>query len=216
MAVATAIGLGIAAASAATSIGMSLKQSEDGRRRKEQAEQDLDNYGRQELKNAYANLSVPMEGYRMREEQIQQQTANMTDMLSMAGARGMTGGTMALMRQSQEGMSKIQADLEQSQFRVKQMIAGEEARIQGLRESREQQDIAGLGAELAAGRQQEQQGVVGAIKGAGAFATTAMTAGAKLGKDNTVDTQDTTIADPYADPYAGGVDPARGYGRYGQ
>lgn len=218
MATGTAIALGISAASAAASTGMAIHQAQKGRERQREAEQALDSYERQDLKNVYANLRVPMEGYRMREQEIQQQTANQAEMMSMAGARGMAG-TTALMMQSQMGMAAIQADLEQSQFRVKQMIASEEARIQGMQERREEQDLAGLGAERAAGAQQYQTGVAGAIKGVGALGTTVM--GAFAPTETTDPTIQTTKipeinTDPYGDPLGGGVNPATGYGRYGQ
>lgn len=182
MATGTAIALGISAATAAASTGMAIHQAQTGRERQRKAEEALDSYERQDLKNVYANLRVPMEGYRMREQEIQQQTANQAEMLSMAGARGMTG-TTALMMQSQMGMAAIQADLEQSQFRVKQMIASEEARIQGMQERREEQDLAGLGAERVAGSQQFQTGVAGAIKGVGALGSSLMGIGGGLGRE---------------------------------
>ncbi|MES1923223.1 hypothetical protein MHBO_004767 [Bonamia ostreae] len=120
------------------------------------------------------------------------------------------------------GMQALQADLEQSQFKVKQMIASEEARMQSMQESREQQDIAGLGAELAAGRSQYETGMAGAIKGVGAIGSTLM--GTQLpqgaastrtnyGSPTTIDPIQTGVdTSMYADPNIGGRIGASPYG----
>ena len=162
-----AIGLGISAASAAVNTGMSLSQASEGRRRQREAESDLDNYQRQQLTNAYANMNVPMEGYRMQQSGIQQNFADVAGSLAMTGARGVVGGSQALMSQTDLAMQKVRADLEESQMRIKSMVAEDEARIRGMQEAREQADITGLGQEIQAGRQQYYQGIEGATSSIG-------------------------------------------------
>jgi len=162
-----AIGLGIAAASTAASTGMALRQAHEGREMRREAEKDLSEYKRQQLQNVYAGMTVPMEGFRLREEQLEQQMATGVGALSGAGARGLVGGIPALMQQGQMTAAQIGADLEQSQFKIQQMIAQDEARIQSMQERREEQDIAGLGAQIQAGRQQKYAGYQGAISSVG-------------------------------------------------
>jgi hypothetical protein len=53
---------------------------------------------------------------------------------------------------TQQSMGRIDAQLQEAQFRLQTMVAEDEARIRSMQENREQQDIAGLGAEMAYGR----------------------------------------------------------------
>lgn len=169
----TAIALGVSAAAAAGSTAVSIGQAREGRRRQKRAQKALDAYQRQELTNVYAGLTAPVEGFRLRQEQVKADIASQTEALSRAGARGLVGGLPQVQDYSERAFAQIGADLEQTQFRIQQMIAEDEARIRGLQEERERADIAGLGAEIQAGRQQRYQGIQQAIGSVGALGQSA-------------------------------------------
>lgn len=162
----TTIALATTAAASAAASGMSIVE---GRKRQKEAEAALEGYERQELRNVYAGLAVPTSGIELRKQQIEQNVATQTAALSRAGARGLVGGLPQVQAYSEQAFAQLGGELEQSMFRIQQMIAQDEARIQGMRERREEADIAGLGAEIQAGRQQFYGGVQQAIGSAGQF-----------------------------------------------
>lgn len=166
----TAIALGVSAAATAASTASSLHQAHKGKERARRASRELDAYQRQDLQNVYADLQVPTEGFDLRRQQIQQTVANQTESLSRAGARGLIGGLPQAQAYSEEAFTRLGADINQSMFRIQELIAQDEARIRDLQERREQQDIAGLGAEIQAGRQQAAAGRQQAIGALSQFA----------------------------------------------
>lgn len=156
MAAATTI---IAAASAAVSIGKSIHDSNQANKAEKSRQKALENYDRQELASAYGGLSVPMSGYKMQQEEIQRQQAEQTYMLSQTGAQGAIGGASQISMIGARSMRQLSADLEAAQFRLSEMKAADESNIRSMRETREQQDIAGLGADIAYNRAKQDAAV---------------------------------------------------------
>lgn len=168
-----AIGLGV---SAAGSIGQMIS----GASRARKAKKALENYQRQELKNVTEGLRVSTLGAEMQTQEAQRRFATTVDALQSGGVRGLVGGLGAAEQQQQQVQQQIGANLDQQQAQIERMRAQDEARIQGMQEAREQQDIAGMGAELASGRQTMNAGLTGLMQtGLSAFS---MGAGAGAGK----------------------------------
>lgn len=148
MATATTI---IAAASAAVSIGKSIHDSSQARKRERSARKRLENYQRQDLSNAYSGMAVPTAGAAMAREEAIRTQAETAYLAGQAGVRGL-GAVSDIARMTQQSMGRIDAQLQEAQFRLQSMVAEDEARIRAIQEEREQQDIAGLGAEIAYNR----------------------------------------------------------------
>jgi len=149
MAAATTI---IAAATAAVSIGKAIHDTSAGNRQAKKAERDIKNYQRQEPSNVYSGLSMPTASYELQRTGIMQSQAEAINALSQAGARGAIGGSPKVMSTTMGYVGDLSARLEEAKFRIDQLKASDEARIQQMRETREQEDLAGLGAQAAYGR----------------------------------------------------------------
>src|SRR6056300_43395 len=141
-----AIGLGISA------VG-SLAQVISGETRRVKAKRALENFQRQELKNITEGMRVSTLGAELQTQEAQRRFATTVDALQSGGVRGLVGGLGQAEQAQQQQQQQIAADLDRQQTQIETMRAQDEARIRGMQESREQQDIAGMGAELAAGRQ---------------------------------------------------------------
>ena len=140
---------------------MSFPVTISGASRANKAKKALENYQRQELKNVTEGLRVSTLGAEMQTQEAQRRFATTVDALQSGGVRGLVGGLGAAEQQQQQVQQQIGANLDQQQAQIERMRAQDEARIQGMQEAREQQDIAGMGAELAAGRQAVQSGIGG-------------------------------------------------------
>lgn len=153
----------IAGAGLALSAGQTLYQASEASDAAAKAERELDAYPRQDLRNTLSGFSVPTEGFKMEQAQLQQTQAELGYQLSQSGARGAIAGASLLSAQSQRSMADISNRLTQKQFEFQNMLASEEARIQQMKERREEQDIAGLGAQIAYNKGAEQQSYQGLV-----------------------------------------------------
>lgn len=152
-----AIGLGV---SAAGSIGQMIS----GASRANKAKKALENYQRQELKNVTEGLRVSTLGAEMQTQEAQRRFATTVEALQAGGVRGLVGGLGAAEKQQQQVQQQIGANLDQQQAQIDRMRAQDEANIRSMQESREQQEIAGLGQEQAAGRQLLNSGISGLMQ----------------------------------------------------
>lgn len=166
IATATAIGLGI---SAAASAGQAIA----GASRARKAKKALENYKRQDLKNVAKDLRVSTLGAEMQTLAAQRQASSTIGALRSGGVRGVVGGAKDLQAGQQQVQQQISADLDRQQVNIQQMQMQEEQKIRGMQEQRENQDIQGLGAEMAAGRAQTMEGITG-LAGAAAGAAQAV------------------------------------------
>lgn len=171
MPVATTI---LAGTAAALSAGKAISDISRGNKIAREAREDRRNYTRQDLSNAYAGMSVPTRGAQLQREEGARTQAETSYLASQSGARGAIGGSQTIADQSRETMSRIGAQLEESEFRLNQMIAEDEARIRNLREQREQQDLAAIGQREAYGQSLKERGWSGAVSTLGSAASMSM------------------------------------------
>ena len=168
MAIATgtaiAIGAGVAAASSAA-------QAASGAARAKKAKKALEKFQRQELKNVTKDLKVSTLGAQLQTQEAQRRFATGVDALRSGGVRGLVGGLSSLEQQQQVQQQQIAAGLDMQQAQIDQMRVQDEANIRQMQEQRESSQIAGLGAEIAAGRQQVNAGLQGIGQAGLALAT---------------------------------------------
>ena len=166
------IGLGV---SAAGSIGQMIS----GASRASKAKKALERFQRQELRSVTEGLRVSTLGAEMQTEESQRRFATTVEALQSGGVRGLVGGLGVAEQQQQQQQQQISADLDRQQAEINKMKAQDEANIRQMTEARESRQIAGLGAEMAAGRQLVNSGISGlAQTGLSAFT---MGAGSGLG-----------------------------------
>jgi hypothetical protein len=157
--------LPLAAAISLAGVGVSaigsISQMISGASRTSKAKRALENYQRQELRNVTEGLRVSTLGAELQTQEAQRRFATSVDALRSGGVRGVVGG-LGRQEQLQQGeQQRIAADLDRQQRQIDMMRAQDEARIRAMQEQRESQEIAGLGAEIAAGRQLTQSGIKG-------------------------------------------------------
>lgn len=171
IATATAIALGVSAAA-------STAQAVSGASRASKAKKALENFQRQELKNVTEGMRVSTLGAEMQTQEAQRRFATGVEALRSGGVRGLVGGLGVMEQQQQQLQQQISADLDQQQQQIEQAKAQDEANIRLMTEQRESSQIAGLGAEMAAGRQQLNAGLTGLGQTALSAATMGLGAGA--------------------------------------
>jgi hypothetical protein len=166
----TAIALGVSAAA-------STAQAVSGAARASKAKKALENFQRQELKNVTEGMRVSTLGAELQTQEAQRRFATGVEALRSGGVRGVVGGLTGMEQQQQQLQRQISADLDQQQQAIEQARVQEEANIRSMTEQRESSQIAGLGAEIAAGRQQVNAGLTGLGQTALSAATMGLGAG---------------------------------------
>jgi len=136
-------------------------QAISGAKQKRDAQQELENYQRQELTNVAEGLQVSTLGADLQREEQARLASTQVDALQGAGARGLIGGIGRVEAGSQMVNRQIGADLDAQQKQIDQMRAQDEANIRGMQEQRETSDIAGLSSQYNAGNAMLWQGVGG-------------------------------------------------------
>jgi hypothetical protein len=146
--------------------------------RKNKAQRALDNFRRQELKNVTKDMRVSTMGAELQTRRAQSRFESSVDALRSGGVRGLVGGMGNVAAADQDMQANISVGLDQQQVAIDRMAAQDEANIRAMQEQRESAAIAGLGAEVAAGRNQTSMG----IKGIADAGVSALTAGFGPGK----------------------------------
>jgi hypothetical protein len=175
IATSTAIALGVAAAA-------STAQTVSGAVRTSRARKALENFQRQELRNVTEGMRISTLGAELQTQEAQRRFATSVDALRAGGVRGLVGGLGAVEQQQQAAQQQIAAGLDVQQQRIEQIRAQDEANVRAMQEQRESSQIAGLGAEMAAGRQQVQAGLQGIGQTAIATATSMESFGQQSGE----------------------------------
>ena len=128
----------------------------EGAKRERTASEALDNYKRQDLKNAYDGMAVPTLGIQLRTQEANRTAAGMTKQASMAGSRGVVGSSGAIADFTTKTMAQIGADFQNAEFALANAKAADESRIRSMQESRENMDITSLNAEISSARSQKR------------------------------------------------------------
>jgi hypothetical protein len=153
---------------AAVNTGIGIFQSINGAKRAAAAKLALERYQRQELSNPYANIQVSTLGSDLQREELARNNATAINALQSGGARAMLAGLPSIVQNNTNAGRQIGATLDQQMANNQQLEAQGAFNQMQMQENREQQDLAGIGAELNAGIQQKWNGlnnIGGAIMG---------------------------------------------------
>lgn len=165
----------IAIAAGVTAAAAGSAQAISGAVRAKRARRDLENYQRQEITDLSQGLRVSTLGAEMQQEGLAQSEATAVDALQASGARGVIGGLTAVQGQRARSEQAIAAGLDQQMANLEQTKYQERTRGFNVMEQRQGQEIAGMAAEMQAGRQAVQQGL-GTIAGGVTSAASAYSA----------------------------------------
>lgn len=152
------VGAGIAAAAGGA-------QAIGGAVRAKRAKRDMENYQRQEITDLSKGLRVSTLGAEAVQAGAAQTEATQVEALQAAGARGVLGGLTAVGAQKAKTDLAVASNLDEQMARIQQAQYGEKVRGFNVLEARQAQEIAGMAAEMQAGRQAVQQGL-GTVAGA--------------------------------------------------
>lgn len=159
MAAVTGAVLGVAAA------GASIYQ---GEQQKKKAKAGLNSYERQELNNAFENVGISTVGTDLMREEAQRTTANIGDALQGGGSRGLVM-LPAVQANTNQVNRQIQKDLDDQIIQREYAIAGEDSRIMGIKEQRDNQTIAAFGSSYSAREQKVWKGIHVGMVASGSF-----------------------------------------------
>lgn len=141
--------------------GLSIQASEDAKKRKRAASQELNNYNRQPLKTAYEEMPISMRGFDYAAEANAVNSASAIEAARGGGARTIAGAVPKIVAAGIDQNAELARYLDDQFNRRSMMIAGDNARIEGITENRDMQNIAGLSSQLNAAKQDEMNGLMG-------------------------------------------------------
>ncbi len=150
------------AVTAGLGLGMSAYQSISGASQKRKAKNALQRYKRQELDapNPYENIPISTVGSDIMTEQSQMNNANAVDALRNGGTRGIAMIPQVVANSNRQNQ-EIRAYLDDQVTKRNYAIAGDKTAIRGMKEERENADLAGLGQQMQVGRQDMWSGFRG-------------------------------------------------------
>lgn len=150
----TAITAGIGAAT-------SIFQIAQGAKNKREAKEALANYERQELENVYEDLQISTVGSDLLKDRGAATTAALVDLARTGGSRGVMSSLPKIQAESNNINNEAMKYLDDQVNRRNYAIAGDNQRIQGMIEQRQNSEIAGLGQQLNVGNQTMWNGMNG-------------------------------------------------------
>lgn len=153
------------AAATATAIlggGLAAYQAIDGANQKRKAQNAIQRYQRQDLdaSNPYENIPISTVGTDIMREESQRTSANAVDALRNGGTRGVAMIPQIVAGQNRQNQ-EIRAYLDDQINKRNYAIAGDKTAIRGMKEDRENADLAGLGQQMQVGRQDMWSGFRG-------------------------------------------------------
>lgn len=147
-------GTAIAAGTAAYTIAQAEK-------RKKEARRELNNYEREVIDNAYEEMPISLEGLDYIRDENAGMNANAVESARNAGARGVIGAVPKIVAAGNDVNAGIAENLDNQFNRRNYAIAGDNSRIEGIRENRDMQNINALSSQINAANQDFYNGVLG-------------------------------------------------------
>lgn len=147
---------------AAVMVAGAVAQAVIGANQAKKAKDALKDYNRQKLGNVAERIEISTRGAELQRTELARAAATSIQALQMAGTRGVVGGLGTTHKAVAVQSEKIAADLDRQEKERQKLIAQDDARIRDMIERREEQDLAGIGQQLATGQQNMMSGIQGA------------------------------------------------------
>lgn len=158
---------------AAVSLGLSVYQTVDAKKKQKEAEKAAEEYERQNLTNPYENLQVSTRGSDMQQENVNTQVSTAVDSLRSGGSRAILGGIPTLYDNVIKSNQQIAAGLDQQEIQNQQMEAQGNIIVQNMNEQRERDDLLGIGNAINTARQDYNIGLTNTVQSGFAVASSA-------------------------------------------
>jgi hypothetical protein len=136
--------------------------------RKKQGKDELNDYDRQDLTNAYENRPISTMGSDYLAEQSQLANSNLVEASRNGGIRGVLGAIPGIQSENNR-QSQIGANYIDDQVTRRGNIAQDNVRIQQMTENRDNNNLASINSQIMSGNQDMWSGMMGVAK-AGVYA----------------------------------------------
>lgn len=145
--------------STAVSAGTSLLQTSAANRAAKKAQEEIDNYQRQDIVNPNLGLQVSTLGADRQREDISRSIATMANQAAMGGSRSILGIAPNLLNAQMQQEQQILGNLDEQEARRQAAVAQGEGMAMQMTEQRENADLAGLGTQYNVAIQERANGV---------------------------------------------------------
>lgn len=205
-------------ASPALGLGFGLASMIQSNNEKNDAEQALKNYKRQELNNVADGLQVSTLGSDLQREEQTRLASGQIEALQGGGARSLIGGLGKVQAGNNTVMQQTGANLDMQQKQLDQIRAEDQARIRAMQENREIGDINALSSQYQSGKQDKNMATGNLIQGIGSLGGALQQFGNKTANPNdtgnpyTVSGQGMIIPNTISQPQSTMNNPVSGYG----
>lgn len=144
-----------------TGLLMSGYQMIDGKNREKRANRELSDYERQELNNAFKDISISTLGSDLLREENARTSAGLTDAAVNGGSRTIIGAVPKITGYTNQINQQAAKMLDDQVINREYAIAGDNSRIEGITEQRDRDNIGALSSQANAGRQDSWNGLMG-------------------------------------------------------
>lgn len=141
--------------------GLSAYQISEGQKQKKRAQSELDKYQRVELNNAYENIPISTVGSDLMREQTSALSADMIDVARNSTPRVAMGMMPSIQANINKNNQETRAYIDNQITNRNYAVAGDNIRIQGVKEGRDNQNINALSTQIQSGRQDMWSGFLG-------------------------------------------------------
>lgn len=144
-------------------VASSAYQVAEASKQGKKAQRQLNDYERQELDNAYADIEISTLGSDLLREENARTSANMVDASQQGGARSIIGAIPKIAGATNQINQQAAKMIDDQSINRSFAIAGDNARIEGIIENRDMQNIGALGSQVNAARQDMMSGIMGGM-----------------------------------------------------
>jgi len=148
----------------AIGVGISGYMAYQGAQEKKDAKAALNKYERQTLDNAFESIQISTLGSDMLREEASKTAATLVDASQNAGSRGVFANVPRIQQGINAQNREAAIDLDNQNNRRQYAIANDNARIEGITENRDIQNMGALSSQYQSGKQDMWNGITGMSK----------------------------------------------------
>lgn len=138
----------------------------NAQQQKKKAQNELNDYERQELNNAFENVKISTMGSDLLREENARTSGSLVDATRMGGARTVIGGIPKIVAGTNEVNQQAAKMLDDQVQQREYAIAGDNARIEGITENRDNANISALSSQIDSANQDFWNGINSGITSA--------------------------------------------------
>lgn len=161
----------------------------EGRKQQKEADKAIDSFEWQDLSNPFETLQVSTLGAENAVEQANIEAATATEALRGSGTRGIVAGLGAVEANKARVNREVGANLDTQRKEIDKMAAMQKVKNQEVIEGRQEDELAGYGAQLAAGQATKFAGLTDFTNGLGALGQAVSQSGKTTNEDTGQATQ---------------------------